>query len=211
MSALLVKELRERTGAGFVDCKKALENSNQDIEKAIQFLREKGLAAASKKAGRTANEGRIAHYVHGDGKIAVLVEVNCETDFVARTDEFQAFARDIAMHVAASNPRYLNKESVPCEDIEKEKEIYKSQAAQSGKPANILDKIAEGKLGKFYEENCLLHQKFVKDPDKTVEALVTEMVAKLGENIAVRRFMRFQLGETAKTTQNEATACQTNQ
>jgi elongation factor Ts len=195
MSADMVKELRERTGAGFMDCKKALAETSNDLEKAIEFLRQKGLAAASKKAGRAANDGRIAYYVHGNSKIGVLVEVNCETDFVAKTDEFGNFASNIAMHVAAASPRYLNKESVPAADVEKEKEIIRAQAVESGKSGPVLDRIVEGKIGKFYEDNCLLHQKYVKDPDKTVEDLVKETIAKLGENIGIRRFARFQLGE----------------
>lgn len=201
MSAELVKELRERTGAGFMDCKKALEQSSGNLDKAIDFLREKGLAAAAKKAGRTANEGRVQTYVHGEGRIAVLVEVNCETDFVARTDEFQAFSRDVAMHIAAMNPRYLNKEAVPGDDVEKEKGILRVQAEQSGKTGPVLDKIVEGRIGKFYEENCLLQQKFVKDPDKTIEGLVKEAIAKLGENIAIRRYVRMAVGETAKAAE----------
>jgi elongation factor Ts len=189
-----IKELRERTGAGFLECKKALEQTG-GIEKAIDFLREKGIASAGKKMSRTANEGRIHSYIHGNGKIGVMVEVNCETDFVAKTDEFLQFVNDVAMHVAAVAPRYLNKEMVPAEDVEKEKAIFRVQAQESGKPAPVIEKIVEGKIGKFYEENCLLHQKFVKDPDKSIESLVKEMIAKLGENIAIRRYVRYQLGE----------------
>lgn len=198
MSSDLVKELRERTGAGFMDCKRALTENSNDLEKAMEFLRQKGLAAASKKAGRAANEGRIQSYIHGNGKIGVLVEVNCETDFVAKTDEFSDFAANVAMHIAAASPRYLNKEAVPAEDIEKEKNIFRIQAQESGKPAPVIEKIVEGKVGKFFEETCLLHQKYVKDPDKTIEDLVKETIAKLGENIGIKRFTRFQLGE--KTT-----------
>jgi len=193
--ATLVKELREKTGAGFMDCKKALAETGNDIEKAMTFLREKGLAAAAKKAGRAANEGRIQSYIHGEGKIGVLVEVNCETDFVARTDEFQGLVRDIAMHIAAAAPRYLDKSSVSEADLDKERAIFRVQAEESGKKGPVVDKIVEGKIGKFYEENCLVHQKFVKNPDLTVEALLKNAIAKLGENMAIKRFVRFQLGE----------------
>ena len=195
MSADLVKELRERTGAGFMDCKKALAENGDNIEKAMEFLRLKGVASASKKAGRTANDGRVSAYIHGNGKIGVLVEVNCETDFVAKTDEFANFVSNIAMHIAAASPRYLNKEAVPAEDVEKEKGIIRTQAEESGKKGPVLDKIVEGKIGKFYEENCLLHQRYVKDPDKTIEELVKETIAKVGENIGIRRYARFMLGE----------------
>ncbi len=195
--ANLVKELREKTGAGFMDCKKALAETGNDIEKAMTFLREKGLAAAAKKAGRAANEGRIQSYIHGEGKIGVLVEVNCETDFVARTDEFQNLVRDVAMHIAAAAPRYLDKNHVPEADLEKEKGIFRVQAEESGKKGPVVEKIVEGKIGKFYEENCLVHQKFVKNPDLTIEALLKNAIAKLGENMAIKRFVRFQLGETS--------------
>lgn len=197
VSSELVRELREKTGAGMMDCKKALEGTSGDMEKAIIFLREKGLAAAAKKAGREANDGRVTAYIHGEGKIGVLVEINCETDFVARTDEFQEFTRSVAMHIAAANPRYLNKESVPQEDQDREKGIFRVQAEDSGKKGPVVDKIVEGKLNKFFEETCLIQQRFVKDPDKTIEQLVKEMIAKIGENITVRRFARFQLGEKA--------------
>lgn len=200
--AILVKELRERTGAGFMDCKKALVESGNDIEKAMTYLREKGLAAAAKKAGRAAHEGRVQSYIHGEGKIGVLVEVNCETDFVARTDEFQALVKDIAMHIAAASPRYLDKSSVPESDLEKEKAIFRVQAEESGKKGPVVEKIVEGKMGKFYEENCLVHQRFVKNPDLTVEALLKNAIATLGENMTIRRFARFQVGEGA-TAKNE--------
>lgn len=193
-----IKDLRERTGAGFLECKKALDENQGNIEKAIDFLRQKGLAAAGKKASRVANDGRIHSYIHGAGKIGVMVEVNCETDFVAKTDEFVALANDIAMHIAAANPRYLNKESVEAADLEREREIFRVQAKESGKPAQVIDKIVEGKLSKFYEEACLMNQKFVKDPDKSIEELIKANIAKLGENITIRRFVRFQLGEGAK-------------
>lgn len=207
VEANLVKELREKTGAGFMECKRALEASQSDLEKAISYLRERGLAAAAKKAGRSANDGRVHAYIHGTGKIGVLVEVNCETDFVARTDDFQNFVNDIAMHIAAANPRYLDKEAVPAADVEKEKEIFRVQAEQSGKKGPVIEKIVEGKVSKFYEENCLIHQKFVKNPDVTIEGLVKEAIAKLGENIAIRRYARFMLGETApkaEATENTA-------
>lgn len=194
--ASLVKELRDKTGAGFMDCKKALSESGNDLDKAVTYLREKGLAAAAKKAGRAANEGRVVSYIHGDGKIGVLVELNCETDFVARTDEFQELGRNLAMHVAAANPRYLNKEAVPAEDLEKAKSIFRVQAEESGKKGPVVEKIVEGKIGKFYEEVCFLHQKYVKNPDFTIEQLLKESIAKLGENMSIKRYARFQLGET---------------
>jgi len=203
IGANLVKELRERTGAGMMDCKRALEASGENLEKAIDFLREKGLAAAAKKLGRSANEGRVYSYIHGEGRIGVMVEVNCETDFVARTDEFQNFVKDVAMHIAAANPAYLDKESVPAADADRERAVIRAQAEQSGKPAALLDKIVEGRIGKFYEENCLVQQRFVKDPDSTIEALTKGMVAKLGENIAIRRFVRYQLGEMARATESQ--------
>ena len=193
-SASDVKELRERTGAGFLECKKALTETNNDMDKAIDFLRTKGLAKAAKKAGRSVNEGRIQSYIHGN-KLGVLLEVNCETDFVANTDEYQAFVNDIAMHIAAANPKYLNEEAISEEDKERERAVFRTQAEESGKTGPVVDKIVEGKLGKFFEENCLLKQKFVKDPDKTVGELVTEAIARLGENISIRRFVRFQMGE----------------
>lgn len=195
MSADLVKELRDRTGAGFMDCKKALGETGNDLDKAMEYLRVKGIASASKKAGRSANDGRVTSYIHGTGKIGVLVEVNCETDFVAKTDDFGNFVNNVALHIAAAAPRWLNKEQVTPADLEKEREIFRTQAAESGKPAPVIEKIVEGKIGKFYEENCLLHQKYVKEPEKTIEDLTKEAIAKLGENISIRRFVRFQLGE----------------
>jgi len=194
-SAKLVKELREKTGAGMMDCKKALVENNNDIEKAIEFLREKGLSAASKKAGRVAAEGIVDSYIHLGGKIGVLVEVNCETDFVAKTDDFKAFVKDIAMHIAASNPQYLSKEDVPEDAVEKERSVLKAQALNEGKPEHIVEKMVEGRIKKFYEEICLLNQPFVKDPDKTIEELLKEQIAKIGENVKIRRYARFQLGE----------------
>ncbi len=194
-----VKELRERTGAGVVDCQKALAESSGDVEKAIVFLREKGLAAAAKRAGRTAAQGLVNAYIHGGGKIGVLLEVNCETDFVARTDEFQRLAKDIAMQVAATNPRYVRRNEVSEAERERERGIYRAQTVQSGKPAAVIERIVEGKLEKFYSEACLLEQPFIRDPAKTVEQLVKDAVARTGENIVVRRFARFQIGE-AETT-----------
>lgn len=195
ISAAMVKELREKTGVGMMQCKKALTESGGDMERAVDILRERGLAGAQKKAGRTASEGVIASYIHMD-KLGVLIELNCETDFVAKTEDFRALAKDIAMHIAAANPPYLSREDVPQDVIEKEKNIYRSQV--SGKPAHIVEKILEGKLEKFYEEACLLDQVFVKDPEQKqkVRDLITGKVAKLGENIVLRRFARFQLGET---------------
>jgi len=195
VTAQMVKELRERTGAGMMDCKGALTESGGDMEKAIDLLRTKGLAAAAKKAGRVAAEGVVASYIHAGGKIGVLIEVNCETDFVAKTEEFQQLVRDIAMHVAASEPRFVRREEVTEELLERERAIFREQALASGKPANVVEKIVEGKMDKFYSENCLLEQAFVKNPDQTVGELVTEAVAKIGENIQVRRFVRFKLGE----------------
>jgi elongation factor Ts len=190
-----VKELREKTGAGFMDCKGALVEANGDMEQAIVVLRKKGLASAQKKATRIAAEGMIGHYIHAGGKLGVLVEVNSETDFAARSDDFQTLVKDIAMHIAAQNPLYVRRDDVPAEVIEKEKEIYKDQARASGKPANIIDKIAEGKLDSYYEMVCLYDQKFVKDPNLSVKDLINQLVGKIGENIQVRRFARFKTGE----------------
>jgi elongation factor Ts len=192
-----VKELREKTGAGMMDCKNALTEALGDMEEAIVILRKKGLASAQKKATRIASEGMIGHYIHAGGKLGVLVEVNSETDFAARSNDFQALVKDIAMHIAAANPLYVRREEVPAEVLEKEKEIYKDQARSSGKPANIIDKIAEGKLESYYEMACLYDQKFVKDPagKTTVKELINGFVGKIGENIQVRRFARFKTGE----------------
>jgi elongation factor Ts len=181
-----------------MECKKALLESNDDLEKAIVYLREKGLAAASKKAGSAANDGKIHCYIHGGGKLGVLVEINCETDFVAKTEEFTNFVNDVAMHIAAAGPKYLNKESVPAEDIEREKSIFRAQMAESGKKPEVMEKIIEGKISKYFEEICLMNQKFVKAPEKSIEDLVKEQIAKLGENISIKRFVRYQLGETAQ-------------
>lgn len=196
VSAAQVRDLREKTGAGIMDCKRALAESGGDIEKAIVYLREKGLAAAAKKAARAASEGLIGSYVHANGKIGVLVEVNCETDFVARTPQFQALVKDLAMQVAAASPRFVRREDVDAATLEAERQIYRAQAAGSGKPAPVIEKIVDGKVEKFFADVCLLEQPFIKDPQKTVGQLVTDAVAALGENIVVRRFARFQLGET---------------
>lgn len=195
VDAKSVKELRERTGAGMLDCKKALEEANGDITKAAELLREKGLSAAANKAGRVATEGVVESYIHAGGRIGVLVEINCETDFVGKTDSFKEFARDIAMQIAAANPRYVRREEVPQDDVEKEKEILKAQALNEGKPEKIVEKMVEGRIGKYYEEYCLLEQSFVKDPDKTISQLLNEKISTIGENISIRRFARFELGE----------------
>lgn len=197
VSAAAVKNLREKTGAGMMDCKKALAESGGDLDKAVDYLRQKGLAAASKKASRTASDGAIGAYVHPGGKIGVLVELNCETDFVARTPEFQNLLKDIAMQIAAANPRYIRPEDVPTGDLEKEREIYRRQALESGKPEKVVDKIVDGKIDRFYSEVCLLEQSFIKNPDRKVSEVLTDAVARLGENIQVKRFSRYQLGEGA--------------
>lgn len=194
ISANLVKDLREKTGAGMMDCKKALEESLGDFEKAIDHLRKKGIASAAKKAGRATKEGAVASYIHGDGRVGVLVEVNCETDFVARTEQFRQFVKDVAMHIAAANPQWVRTEEVPPMVVEKEKEIAVEQMRASGKPPAVLDKIADGKVKKFFEENCLLNQAYVKDTNKTVEQYLKETIATLGENLSIRRFARFMLG-----------------
>jgi elongation factor Ts len=198
VTATLIKDLRERTGAGMADCKKALVEVSGDMDKAIDYLRTKGLAKAAKKAGREATEGAVVSYIHGGGRIGVLVEINCETDFVARTEQFRAFIKDIAMHIAAANPQWVRPEEVPEAVRVKEKEIAIAQMQGSGKPAAVLEKIAEGKLKKFYEDNCLLNQAFVKDPNKTIEQLLKETIAVLGENMGIRRFCRYALGEGMK-------------
>jgi elongation factor Ts len=206
ITAQMVKQLRERTGAGMMDCKSALNETKGDIESAVDYLRKKGLAAAAKKAGRVAAEGAVGSYIHGGGKIGVLVEVNCETDFVARTEEFQELVRDIAMHIAAAEPRAVRREEVTQADLERERSIFRDQALASGKPANIVDRIVDGKIEKYFSEFVLLEQPFVKDPDKTVGQLVTEKVAKIGENIQVRRFVRFKLGEGIEKRQEDFAA-----
>jgi elongation factor Ts len=206
ISASLVKELRERTGAGMMDCKKALTETGGDMEKAVIYLREKGLAAAAKKAGRIAAEGLIESYIHGVGKLGVLVEINCETDFVALTDEFKGLARDIAMQIAASKPEYVSRDEVPAEMVEKEKEILRAQAINEGKPEKIADKMVEGRIEKYYKDVCLLEQPFVKDTNLTVQQLLTEKIAKIGENISIRRFVRYELGEGIEKKQSDIAA-----
>jgi elongation factor Ts len=196
VTAEQVRTLRDKTGAGFMDCKRALAENNGDLDQAMQFLREKGLAAAAKKAARSASEGLVTSYIHAGGKIGVLVEVNCETDFVARTEEFQGLVKDLAMQIAASNPAYVQREEVPDDKIESEKKIYRVQASESGKPEKVVEKMVEGKLTKFFADVCLLEQPYIKDPSRSVGQLVTDAIAKIGENIVVRRFARFQLGET---------------
>jgi len=195
VSAQVVKELRDKCGAGMMDCKRALEETGGDIDEAVTLLRKKGMASADKKASRAANEGLIDSYIHMGGKIGVMVEINCETDFVARTEEFGAFVHDVAMHVAAASPRYVRREDVPADVLAAEMDIYTDQARATGKPEQVVAKIAEGKLNKWYESVVLLDQQFVKDPDKTVDQLRRELVGKIGENVEVRRFARFQLGE----------------
>jgi elongation factor Ts len=191
----LVKELRERTGAGMMDCKRALVDAEGDVEKAIELLRKQGMATAAKKAGRVAAEGVVGSYIHAGGRIGVLLEVNCETDFVARTDDFQALVKDLAMHIAAADPRFVSREEVTEDVLEKERAIYRDQALESGKPDNVVDRIVEGKIEKFFSESVLMEQAFIKNPDVSVQELVTEVIAKLGENIQVRRFSRFKVGE----------------
>ena len=206
VTAALVKELRTKTGAGMMDCKKALAETGGDMEKAIDWLRQKGLSAAAKKAGRVATEGLVASYIHGNGRIGVLVEVNCETDFVARNEAFQELVRDIAMHIAAAAPLVVRREELPPEVLERELDVYRGQLREQGKPEKIWDKILEGKKEKFYSEVVLLEQPFVKDPDKKVQDLLNEAVAKIGENITVRRFARFVLGEGLEKKQEDFAA-----
>lgn len=194
----MVKELRTKTGAGMMDCKEALAAAEGDFEKAIDFLRKKGLSAATKRSSKAAKDGTIASYIHMGGRIGVMVEINCETDFVAKTEDFQTMARDIAMHIAASNPQCVRSEEIPEEALGREKEIYRSQLREEKKPEKIWDKIIEGKLKKYYEDVCLVDQKFVKNQDITVGTLISNMIAKTGENIVIRRFARFQLGEEIK-------------
>lgn len=202
ISAAMVKELREKTGAGMMDCKKALNEANGNMEKAAEVLREKGIASATKKAGRIAAEGIVESYIHGDGRIGVLVEINCETDFVAKTEGFKSFVRDIAIQIAATNPKYITRDEVLEADIEKERGILTQQAINEGKPEKIVEKIVEGRLDKFFKEICLLEQPFVKDPDRTIELLVKENITKIGENINIRRFVRYELGEGLEKRQD---------
>jgi elongation factor Ts len=194
----MVKELRDKTGAGMMDCKEALTAGNGDFEKAVDYLRKKGMSAATKRSSKAAKDGTISSYIHMGGRIGVLVELNCETDFVAKTEDFQTLARDLAMHVAASNPLYVRPEEIPQSALEREKEIYRGQLAEEKKPEKIWEKIIEGKLKKYYEEVCLVNQKFIKNTDITIETLINNLIAKTGENILIRRFARFQLGEELK-------------
>jgi elongation factor Ts len=196
ISAGQVKELREKTGAPMMDCRSALQEAKGDLEQAVIVLRKKGMASAAKKASRSTSEGAVGNYIHAGGKIGVIVEVNCESDFVARTEDFQELLRDIAMHIAATDPRYIRKEDVTAEDMDREKEIYRAQAAATGKPAPVVEKIVEGKMSKFYEEVCLLEQPFIKEQTITVGQLIGQKVGKLGENLSVRRFARFKVGDT---------------
>ena len=196
IDAKMIKELRQRTNAGIMDCKEALQEASGDMEKAVDLLRKKGLATALKRAGRETSEGIVNAYIHAGGKIGVLVEVNCETDFVAKTDEFKDFVKNIAMHIAATKPLGIERENVAQEVVDREKEIYRAQALEMGKPENIVDKIVQGKMEKFFKESCLLEQQYVKDTDITIKDLIHEMVGKTGESISIRRFARFQLGGT---------------
>ncbi|MBE9545352.1 MAG: translation elongation factor Ts [Proteobacteria bacterium] len=195
ISATMVKQLREKSGAGMMDCKKALVECDADIDKAIDFLRKKGLATAQKRAGRAMTEGTIQSYIHMGGKLGVLVEVNCETDFVAKNEDFVQFAKNIAMHIAATNPLGMRQEDVPEETVQRERDIYQAQALETGKPENVITKIVDGKINKFFKENCLLNQPYVRNPDLTVEDILNELIAKIGENITIKRFVRFQTGE----------------
>jgi len=195
ISAAMVKQLRDKTGVGIMDCKEALAESGGDFENAVAFLRKKGLATAAKRAGRATSQGLVHAYIHMGGKIGVLVEINCETDFVAKSDDFVAFAKNIAMHIAASNPVSVTAQDVPQALIDKEMDIYRGQVREMGKPESMVDKIAEGKLQKFYKENCLMSQAYVRDPNITIADLLNELVAKIGENIAIKRFARFQVGD----------------
>ena len=204
--AQLVKELRERTGAGFSDCKTALVEAKGNLEAAIDVLRKKGQAAAQKKSARQATEGLIGHYIHAGGKIGVILEVNCESDFVARTEDFQRLCHDVAMHIAALDPRFIRREEVTSEILDREREIYRAQARATGKPDPVIEKIVTGKMEKFYEENCLYEQHFIKDESVTVGELVNQMISKLGENIAIRRFVRFKVGEGATSAEPPAAA-----
>jgi elongation factor Ts len=195
VTATLIKDLRERTGAGMADCKKALVEVNGDMDKAIDYLRAKGLAKAAKKAGREATEGAVVSYIHGGGRIGVLVEINCETDFVARNEDFQAFAREVALQIAAMSPQFVRKDEVPADVVEKERVVLVAKAKESGKPEPVVQKMVDGQITKWMKEICLLDQAFVKDPDKTIDQVQQELIAKIGENIKIRRFVRFELGE----------------
>ena len=206
ISIELVKDLRQRTGAGVIDCKAALQEAQGNMEAAIDYLRRKGLATAAKKAGRIATDGLISSYIHAGGKMGVLVEINCETDFVAKTEDFQTFVKNIAMHIAAANPQYIRREEIPEEALERERAIYRTQAQDSGKPQKVIDKIIEGKMERFYSEVCLLEQTYVRDSDLTIKELLDAMIAKIGENMTIRRFARFQLGEGLSSQSSSTTA-----
>lgn len=195
INAAMVKQLRDKTGAGMMDCKQALTQSGGDISQAVDFLRKKGLATAAKRAGRAMSEGQVHAYIHTGGKIGVLVEVNCETDFVAKNDDFKEFIKNISMHIAAANPVAITPEDVSEEILNKEREIFRAQALEMGKPEKMIDKIAEGKMNKFFKENCLLNQQYVRDPNMTIQDLLNELIAKIGENISIRRYVRYQVGE----------------
>ena len=195
ITAVMVKELREKTGVGIMDCKEALSETKGDVNKAAEFLRKKGLATAAKRAGRAMSQGTIEAYIHTGSNLGTLVEVNCETDFVAKSDDFKEFAKNMAMHIAATNPLGIRAEDVPEETVNKEREIYRDQAAETGKPDNIIDKIVEGKIKKFFKESCLMEQAYVRNPDMTIADLVNELIAKIGENIRIKRFARFQIGD----------------
>src|SRR5580658_5624965 len=199
ISAAQVKQLREKTGAPMMDCRNALQEAKGDLDQAVVVLRKKGMASAAKKASRSTSEGAVGTYIHAGGKIGVLIEINCESDFVARTEDFQELLKDISMHIAATDPRYIRREDVTTEDLDREKDIYRAQTAAMGKPANVVEKIVEGKMGKFYEEVCLLEQPFIKEQSQTVKDLIAQKVAKLGENITVRRFARFKVGDPTWT------------
>jgi len=207
IDAQVVKALREKTGAGMMDCKKALQEAGGDEEKAVNALREKGLAKAAKRAGRAANQGIVDSYIHLGGKIGVLVEVNCETDFVARNDDFKEFVRNICLQVAATNPEYLAKEDVPESALESERQVIRAQALNEGKPEKVIDKIVEGRIDKYFKENCLLEQAYVKDEEITISELLTDMIAKIGENIVIRRYSRFELGEGLEPDSSENCGC----
>lgn len=208
IDAKLVKELREKSGAPMGDCLKALQEANGDMENAFVVLRKRGMASAAKKASRTTNEGAVGTYIHAGGKIGVLLELNCESDFVARTEDFQELLRDVAMHIAAVDPRYVGKDEVTPQDIEREKDIYRAQAAATGKPANIIERMLEGKMSKFYEEVCLLEQPFIKEQSLTIGQLIAQKVAKLGENVSVRRFARFKVGDPSFTVASVKSAAE---
>ncbi|GAB6142704.1 translation elongation factor Ts [Desulfocicer niacini] len=195
ITAKMVKELRDQTGSGMMDCKKALVETDGNVEKALDFLRKKGLAKAQKRAGRATSEGIIYSYIHAGSKLGVLVEINCESDFVAKTEDFMEFAKNVAMHIAAANPAGLNPEDIPQELVDREREIYRAQALEQGKPENIVDKIVEGQVQKFYKDSCLLSQPYIREPKKSVAEMTTEAIGKIGENIQIKRFVRFQLGE----------------